>query len=409
MTADDPLVSITNCGDADNLNVVSGALTPLQIARQRRYQLQRYAAAILARTPHPRRGQWRTVRCQRDFYGEGVAIRYSPAIQRASLVGACVCGSVWVCPVCSARISELRRVEIAAAHAVHAAAGGTALFLTLTTPHDLQDELGALLGNRRRNGRQGLAGAIHRFRQDRQVRRVVESAVGRVGFIRATEITRGPSGWHPHLHELWLTSCQEDDRVRVQAAEALLAVWQRVSVASGLDRPSERGLDLRWSWGAAEYLSKIGHEQTWSSANELASAATKRGRASSRNSWQLLAAAGDGDAAARSAFQEFAQATLGQRQLVWQRGLKSALAIAERSDEELARHVDEQSFVLTVIPADRWRALMRLPFEWRADVLDLAESGGPDAVADFLDLLEIDPERAREFARITGGTNVTEN
>lgn len=396
------LVSITNCVHTPPPLVP--ALAPetdlLRDARQRRYELQRVAASILSNLPHPKGREWRTVRCLLHFNGNGVAVRYSPSISRASFAGACVCGSVWVCPVCSARICELRRVEIAAAHGVHAAAGGTALFVTLTTPHELADSLGSLLGNRRKAGRMGLAGAMQRFRNDRQVRRVMDM-LSRVGFIRATEITRGANGWHPHFHELWLTTCEQDDRIRARAAKVLLDVWKRSCVASGLSEPNERGLDMRWSWDASEYLSKIGHEQTWGSARELVAAATKRGRKSSRNAWQLLRAVGDGDRQAQAAFEEFATATLGQRQLVWQRGLKAALAIQERSDEELAKHVDEDSFVMTVIPADRWRALLRLPQEWRADVLDLAEGAGPEAVSDFLDLLEVDPSRARDFVRFT--------
>ncbi len=428
MTADpSTLVSITNCGDAYGTvrsdaptNCVHGArlddgLGPwyqrvelgsdpvtvrIRETRQRRYDLQRIAASILANIPHPKGREWRTTRCLSHLNGSAVAVRYTPSISRASFAGACVCGSVWVCPVCSARISELRRVEIAAAHTVHAASGGTALFVTLTTPHALQDSLSSLLGKRRVTGRQGLAGAMHRFRQDRQVRGTMET-LGRVGFIRATEITRGGNGWHPHFHELWLTTCEQNDKIRVAAAAELLRVWKKACSDSGLAMPNERGLDLRWSWDASEYLSKIGHEQTWGSARELVSAGTKRGRKLSRNAWQLLRDAGDGDIDAQAAFSEFATATLCQRQLVWQRGLKAALAIEERTDEQLASHVDEDSFVMNVIPAERWRALLRLPRDWRADVLDLAEQAGPDAVSDFLDLLEADPTRAREFVRFT--------
>lgn len=394
------LVSITNCVYAPTPSPASDDGTAaLREARQRRYLLQRTAATLLRSVPHPKGREWRTVRCLLFFTGESVAIRYTPSISRASYAGACVCGSVWVCPVCSARISELRRVEIAAAHTVHAAAGGTALFLTLTTPHAIDDRLDALLGNRRKSGRMGLAGAMQRFRMDRQVKHILRK-LGRIGFIRATEITHGGNGWHPHFHELWLTDCPQDDRIRMTVQSQLLQVWKRVSVMSGLSEPNERGVDLRWSWDASEYLSKIGHEQTWGSARELVSAATKRGRKTSRNAWQLLRAAGDGDEAARDAFAEFAQATHGARQLVWQRGLKAALSIDERTDEELAKQIDEDSFVMNVISADRWRALLRLPQDFRASVLDLAECAGPHAVNDFFDLLEVDPSQARDFVRI---------
>lgn len=398
----DTLVSITNC--VDGIDTVDAPQTVdttdrsgLRESRKKRYELQRVAKAILRQTEHPKGQTWRTLQCASTVNGGAVAVRYTPEIQRASYAGACICGSVWVCPVCSARISELRRAEIAAAHAVHAAAGGTALMLTLTVPHDLDDELRALLGRRRKAGNQGLAGALKRLRDDRIFKCVVER-LGRVGFIRATEITRGRSGWHPHYHELWLTTCEENDKLRVPAQRELLRAWKRACRNSGLDVPNQHGVDLRWAWDASEYLAKIGHEQTWGTARELATAGTKRGRSGSRNPWQLLRDAGDGDVPSRALFGEFAQSTLGQRQLIWQRGLKAALAIADRSDNQLAKHVDADSFVLAVISADRWRALLRLPFEWRAQLLDQAEDGGPDAIHDFLDLVEIDPLRARVFA-----------
>ncbi len=396
-----PLVSITNCVHTEPAeSSEQQSNQPLREARTRRYGLQRIAQQLLAQVPHPRPGQtWRTLRCLQHLPGAGVAIRYTPEISRASFAGSCICGSVWVCPVCSARICELRRVEIAAAHSVHSAAGGSALMLTLTVPHDLQDSLRDLLGRRRLSGRYGLAGAVQRFWNDRATKGVVE-LLGRVGFVKATEITRGPNGWHPHFHQLWLTTADQDDRVRIPAQAELLRAWRRSCLNSGLDEPNHRGVDLRWAWDASEYLSKVGHEQAWGAARELVAAGTKRARAASQNPWQILSAAADGEPKAVTAFGEYATATLGIRQLVWSRGLKAALSIEEQTDEQLAQHVDETSFVLTVIPAVRWRALLALPFEWRSSVLDLAEDGGPEAVHQFLDLLEVDPESARALAGI---------
>lgn len=419
MTVSDPsLVSLANCGDAPASPAPRVDLAAARDARRARYELQRVAQRILRGVPHPRTGgYWRTVDCFGRVSPGGMAVRMTPAIDRASYVGVCVCGSVWVCPVCSARISELRRMEIAAAHAVHAAAGYRSLMLTLTVPHDLRDELSVLLGRRRAQGRVGLAGAIHRYRQDRQVRHVVDM-LRRTGFVRATEITRGAHGWHPHYHELWLVEVDEDDRLRMLAQRELLRAWQRACCNSGLDEPNHHGVDLRWAWDVSTYLVKVGRDagepldldlraiaqaersRRWSAARELVAAGTKRARRGNRNPWQLLRDAGDGDADARAAFAEFARATLGQRQLVWSRGLKAALAIPERSDDELARHVDEDSYLVTVIPAARWRALLSLPWDWRPRVLELAEEGGAHAIHDFLDLLEVDPERAREYARI---------
>ena len=59
------------------------------------------------------------------------------------------CGSVWVCPVCGAKVGERRRGEIQQAMAQHRACGGEVHLLTLTAPHtrfDVLEELQAKLG-----------------------------------------------------------------------------------------------------------------------------------------------------------------------------------------------------------------------------------------------------------------------
>jgi len=377
----------TNCG-----NTGDGNRLVLRASRARRFSLQTVAKDVLRTVPHPHGSTWRTVKCLTVPNGDGVSIRYTPEIQRASFVGACVCGSVWVCPVCSARISELRRVELAAMHATHAAAGGCAYMLTLTVPHAKGDRLADLLG-RRREGSGGLADAVNRFRCDRTAKRLL-SDLERVGFVRATEITHGANGWHPHFHELWF--CITPARLH-HARELLLSVWQRACGNAGLSIPNARGVDLREAWDASAYLAKIGHEQTWSAARELVTAGTKRGRSGSRNAWQLLDAAGQGDRSARSAFAEFACATLGQRQLIASKGLRPAMGVADRSDDELAQHVDESSYLIATIDAADWSLVLQLPGDARAALLVLAEDEGPEAVADFVSILRLDPSLALDF------------
>lgn len=388
--ADSPLGISTNCE-----NISPGHAAAIRSSRARRYALQRVAQDVLRTARHPKGRTWRTLNCLSNVQSDSIEIRYTPEIQRASFVGACVCGSVWCCPVCSARICELRRVEIASMHAVHAAAGGSALLVTFTVPHSLEDRLGDLLG-KRRAGDGGLAAAVNRFRNDRLVKLTVELA-HRVGYVRATEITRGANGWHPHYHELWFCGVAEGSLPLHQVTTDLHDRWARACVASNLPRPNSRGVDVRWAWDASAYLSKIGHDQQWSAARELVSAGTKKARAGNRNPWQLLAAAGDGDQRAAAAFREFASATLGQRQLVASRGLKAVFGLEDRSDDELAQHVDESSYRLALIDSEDWRALLALPFDARASLLDLAEDEGPEAVTDFFALLRLDYDVAREF------------
>lgn len=361
--------------------------------RRCRYELQQAATQLIYahRPEHPAGRRWRVVSCLRGATGE-VVVYYQPAIGRASYGGACVCGQAWVCAVCSARITELRRAEVAAAHAVHAAAGGSALMATLTVPHALDDRLSALLGTRRGGSRSGLRGAVQRLRNSRPYRWVAES-LGVVGSIVAVEITRGSAGWHPHQHWLLLVAADEDDRLRIAARDALAREWQRCARAAGLGEPSlDRGVDLGWAWDASRYLAKLGHERSsWGADAEIARSAVKRGRRGSRGPFELLRDAAAGDPSAISAWIELIQSTYRVPQLQWSRGLRAALAIADRSDEELARTTDEDSVEVATIDRRTWRRVLELGYRARCELLEAAERDPAYGVSDFLASLDEAP------------------
>ena len=79
----------------------------------------------------------------------GTQVWKSKKHKTASYGGLQTCGSVWVCPVCGAKVVERRRGEIQQAMAQHRACGGEVHLLTLTAPHtrfDVLEELQAKLG-----------------------------------------------------------------------------------------------------------------------------------------------------------------------------------------------------------------------------------------------------------------------
>lgn len=141
----------------------------------------------------------RTNNCLRVRQG-GKQIQVNKSVQygTASYSGLQTCGSVWVCPVCAAKIAERRRAEIIAAMSAHKATGGCINMLTLTAPHQRSDDLRELLAKQ--------STALHSFWNDRQVKGVFQ-AMGVIGQIRALEVTHGRkseqnNGWHPHYHVL---------------------------------------------------------------------------------------------------------------------------------------------------------------------------------------------------------------
>src|SRR5260370_41109162 len=85
--------------------ITEGGTAPSDVDwRQVRWQLQREARALLP--------DERVAFCMRRIQATAVDVLYSPQNQTAHFGGLMVCGSIWVCPLCAARISEYRRVEV---------------------------------------------------------------------------------------------------------------------------------------------------------------------------------------------------------------------------------------------------------------------------------------------------------
>jgi hypothetical protein len=105
--------------------------------RQVRWQLQREVRALL---PHER-----VAFCMRRIQATAVDVLYSPQKQTAHYGGLMVCGSIWVCPLCAAKISEQRRVKIEQAIARCLATGGAVYLTTYTIAHKHYDSLSTLL------------------------------------------------------------------------------------------------------------------------------------------------------------------------------------------------------------------------------------------------------------------------
>jgi hypothetical protein len=133
--------------------------------------------------------------------------------------------------------------------------------------------------------------------------------------VRATEVTYGENGFHPHLHVLLRTSewtAEETDALRERWQQAVLrelgpecvpsddraVVW---STPIDLCRESIADAEKR-----AGYLFKLGLE---------IAGAGKVGRGRSLSAWQLLDRAVSGEAGAAALWREYAAATRGKRMI----------------------------------------------------------------------------------------------
>lgn len=351
-------------------------------ARNGRYSLQREARKLLIDGQTPRGGAWRVVDCFRRRVGEDVAVLYSPKIKRAHYGNLRICGSVWTCPVCAAKVGEHRKAEVVAACDLHKEAGGGLYMVTLTFAHKREDDVVELVKR--------LRAALTWLRKQRRYKKLVQYFEF-VGLIRALEVTHGEAnGWHPHVHELWLLKSPLPRAALRLLQSSLFELWREACNIAGLGLPNRKaGVTVIEAESAQEYITKFGREPKWGAASELTKAHVKRGRAKGRTPFDLLRASADGDKRAGSLFVDFAGAFFGSRQLFWSPGLKAAFGVAELSDEELAAMEEEEARVLCKITAQQWRRVLSQPYELRGTLLDLAERGGEEAVSRLLDGLTL--------------------
>ncbi|WP_300475362.1 protein rep [uncultured Psychrobacter sp.] len=287
---------------------------------------------------------------------EAVTVRFNERTSQAHYSNVQRCGSVWLCPVCAAQISEGRRQELKTGMARWTGFrnNGAVYLLTLTNPHHHGDNLKALL--------EGQKKALKYFWSDRKPKEKFKT-LGKAGHIISTEVTHGKNGWHPHYHVLLFFKKEID----IKALSRFLApVWQNCCKKSGLKLPSlQNGLDIREGKYADKYVSK------WGLADEVTKGHIKQGRNGSLTPWDLLRLSEDGCEKSGALFKTFATAFKGKRQLSWSRGLKDLLLVEEVTDESLATETEKDSIEVRKIALEIWRLIKR--YKVRSDFLRAVE------------------------------------
>lgn len=336
-------------------------------ARQRmRYELQRTAQSLLFAHAKPHDQQHRTCWCHRKIKQRDESLTFYRQTEsgKVRIEGVGTCGNVWTCPVCSAKVCETRRNELQTAMVMATAMGYHAYLLTLTSPHQAEDELPGLVERQKK--------ALQSFRNSRGFKRICER-YGRLGAIHASEVTWGINGWHPHAHDLWFASAGlEQDFSTIRRLRGL---WLRAQIKHGLLRLDgtlkplrdawRHGLDLRGGQYAAEYIAKFGHDSAWGLSSEVTRPHAKVGlrRAAGDGEhftpFALLEWAAGGDSTATAAFRQYAEVYTGRRMLVWSRGLKAALGIQEIADIEAAESAMPEEVKVGIMHADDYSVIMR--------------------------------------------------
>ena len=335
--------------------------------------------------------------------------------QRVVQGGLAQCGSVWACPVCSAKIQAVRSLEIKQALEWATGQNLHVQLMTLTARHDYSDRLIDLMSR--------MSESFADMKRGRSYRRIVKDA-GLAGYIRAVEMTHGARGWHVHYHivvfsqnglpdaELraaWVRAlCSHDvvdaDDKRAYDDAVLHSFDLRTVGADALSVAAVSeylGKDDRAVWynadGSELRIDSTGEAAAQKAiegaAKELGLANTKLGRKSNRTPFQILRDAFVADLDDDAAFSrdmrlviEYVIATKGRKQQFWSRGLKAAVGIVERTDEEIVDDENETSTILWGLTRDHWNALRKNGYV--TDYLkDVAQTQDVAAVQAFFDVM----------------------
>jgi hypothetical protein len=313
-----------------------GAQSAKLAARRSRYDLTAVAQRVLYDPGKTAAEQHRTVWCHRAIKAESGQCHLWRRLDGSSsrLTSAVTCGSVWTCPVCSARVAE--RLE--RAMVFHGRSGGNVYLLTLTAPHDRALALADF--------ERLLSKALQRFKNSRTYK-AVSKRYQRAGSVRSLELTWGTeNGWHLHTHDLIFAAPGLDADLR--SIDELRLAWVTAVVKVGLAPQSkvpwmmEYALDLRGGDAAGDYVTKFGHDLKWGVTSEITRSHAKIGLRAvcglkgSATPFQILAWAGEGDGEAVMLFRDYAEATKGKRMLYWSPNLKSKMGVGDDTDEAVA-------------------------------------------------------------------------
>lgn len=326
----------------------------------------------------------RVRKCGRVVVAPGGIVGVRKKGEAVGYAGLATCGSVWACPRCSARIMAVRRMELGSLIAWAARLGMTVAFGTVTLRHRKDQGLAELWAALNK-GQQGVTNAT-------KVKRL-RNELGRVGYVRATEVTHGGNGWHPHIHTIQLFKGEVSQEQLDELRDAEFSVWKRQALNRGLGAPVKKRYELRKVVDAerkfSDYFVKSVYDPSAepvydpsveraakSVGFEMTGSLTKKGRRKeSRTPWQVLEDFGrTGDMDDLDVWHEFETASKGKRALVWSPGLKDLVKVEDIEDETIAEQ-ELGSLADTLFGVADWSPIVRRP-ELGSLLLGAVQSGG---------------------------------
>jgi len=366
---------------------------------------------VATREKHPKAAMFALQAVARELLGDSrlricyrhkipdrhVEIWHSQERKTAYYCGLMKCGMQWVCPLCSARLSEKRRAILRAA-LDNSRDRFVPVLVSYTVQHDPGDRLADLLA--------GMLAAYRRMRQSRFWRDLKEEYMIR-GECRALEITHGDNGWHPHFHVLMMLdigilaylkvsdTTYDLERLYQSLTQQLTSEWIAHLEHFHLAAQRGPGLHVRGDWSTLDdYLTKSGtampaQAEKWGVAEEMTKSQRKHAQLGGVNVWDMLLLHYAGFRPYGQLFLEYYAATKGRSMLQWTPGMLAQLQVPDQTDQEmLDADPDPGDLLLIRLSEETWRQVLDRAAE--GALLDAASTGEWDRVIDFLRTAGID-------------------
>ena len=241
-----------------------------EIKDKQKYKKLRYKThSVIQKIMSHAHGTNRVCNClkKRIDSKEGVGVTYNQQFKSASYSNVQLCGSKWVCPICSEIAANAKKEELKQDLVLLEKSGFFAHMLTLTVPHSrhdaLEDTLKKLGTAKSKLFKDGLALENH-------------------GHITSLEVKySSENGWHPHLHLIVFTDKRYEQDVVEKVEKEIGLQWQKYCKSVGLRKPSlKHGVDLKRGYGdkkhnADELIDYVLKDEL---ASEMTKSHTKNGR-----------------------------------------------------------------------------------------------------------------------------------
>ncbi len=365
---------------------VNAGRSDAALRRLERWHLQSVARRVLV----PLGDDWRRLgNCCRARVSmhASIFIRTPPPGSKGSnfYSGLQHCGSAWVCPLCAAKIVEVRRRELDQGFKALRDQGGSWGFLTATFAHIKTDRFADLDARH--------AAALHHFRNSRAWKSL--KGAGGIGGVRTFEVQWGPlNGFHPHDHMLLAFEGATPDGLH----GLLYPAWSAALATVGLRCDPERFSVTAAYDAAASYVAKWGQEpldRPWGIADEVTRGVAKRSKVGVHMGMFDLLRRLDatGESIYHDKFSEYATATKGRHALHWSPGLRARLGLGlAKTDEQIAQGIEQGAGTLGSID-EFWPLIMAKHNQ--GHLLEASNRAGWDGVLEFIgDLIKREGVRA---------------